>query len=130
MCAGFAAAGYIRRRSTHEHLQLGTTSGNTACPTRNTFIYWRKTAPTRNASSAAARSVRLADLAWYIVGKSGSLLERSIIDRTVCAAERLVFEASPDLDPPLAQEKREATIHDGAPLDTKAACAGLSNSNR
>jgi hypothetical protein len=64
-------------------------------------------------------------LAWYIVGKSGSLLERSIIDRTVCAAERLVFESSPDLDPPLAQEKREATIHDGAPLDTKAACADL-----
>jgi hypothetical protein len=67
----------------------------------------------------------LAGLAWYIVGKCGSLLERTIIDRTVCAAERLVFEASPDLDPPLAQEKREATIHDGAPLDTKAACADL-----
>jgi hypothetical protein len=43
----------------------------------------------------------------------------------VCAPEWLVFEASPDLEPPLKQEKREATIHDGAPLDTRAACADL-----
>jgi hypothetical protein len=67
----------------------------------------------------------LAGLAWYIVGKSGSLLERSIIDRMVGMPERLVFEAAPDLEPPLKQQRREATIHDGAPLDTKVACADL-----
>ena len=67
-----------------------------------------------------------AGLGWYVVGKAGQLLERSIVDRAVCAAERLVFEANPELEPPLAQEKREATIHDGAPLDTRAACADLS----
>jgi putative DNA primase/helicase len=67
----------------------------------------------------------LAGLGWYIVGRAGQLLERSIVDKMVCAPERLVFEASPDLEPPLKQEKREATIREGAPLDTRAACINL-----
>jgi len=44
----------------------------------------------------------------------------------VCAPERLVFEASPDLEAPLRQERREAIIHDGAPLDTLTECRELS----
>jgi hypothetical protein len=43
----------------------------------------------------------------------------------VCAPERLVFEASPDLEQPLKQEKREAKIREGMPLDTRAACIKL-----
>ena len=43
----------------------------------------------------------------------------------VCAPERLVFEASPDLEAPLRQERREAIIHDGAPLDTLTECREL-----
>ena len=34
----------------------------------------------------------LAGLGWMMVGAAGQLLERSIVDRTVGAAERLVFE--------------------------------------
>jgi hypothetical protein len=68
----------------------------------------------------------LAGLGWYIVGNAGQLLERSIVDRMVCAPERLVFEASPDLEAPLRQERREAIIQDGPPLDTLAECRELS----
>jgi len=61
-----------------------------------------------------------------MVSKSGALLERSIVDRMVCAAERLVFEGNPVLVPPLKQERREATVHDGAPLNTLSVCPDLS----
>jgi hypothetical protein len=46
----------------------------------------------------------LAGLGWYMVGAGGQLLERSIVDRMVYAAERLVFEGAPVLDPPLLQD--------------------------
>jgi hypothetical protein len=47
----------------------------------------------------------LAGLGWMIVSKSGALLERSIVDRTVGGPERLVFEGGPVLLPPLQQDK-------------------------
>jgi hypothetical protein len=69
----------------------------------------------------------LACFGWFIVGIGGQLLERSIVDRMVYAPERLVFEGAPVLDPPLLQDlaSRKATVTDGAPLDTVAACPPL-----
>ena len=69
----------------------------------------------------------LAGLGWMMVGAGGALLERSIVDRMVCSPERLVFEGAPVLDPPLLQDmaSRQAIAHDGAPLDTVAACPVL-----
>jgi hypothetical protein len=131
VCAGFAAAGCIRRRSTSAGIfnaatgkQYGLSDGE------HLYLLAQDGADAKRFLYTLHDRCWLAGLAWYIVGKSGSLLERSVIDRTVCAAERLVFEASPDLDPPLAQEKREATIYDGAPLDTRAACADLNGLER
>ena len=43
----------------------------------------------------------LAGLGWMMVSASGSLLERSIIDRMVGGSERLVFEGGPVLVQPL-----------------------------
>jgi hypothetical protein len=70
----------------------------------------------------------LAGLGWTIVSKSGQLLERSIIDRTVGNPERLVFEGPPvlELPPTQDQESRRAIACDGAALDTQATCAPLS----
>jgi hypothetical protein len=69
----------------------------------------------------------LAGLGWTIIGASGQLLERSIVDRMVGRPERLVFEGAPLLVPPLRQdgESRRPVIVDGEPLDTVAACPPL-----
>jgi hypothetical protein len=74
----------------------------------------------------------LAGLGWIMVGKAGQLLERSIIDRSVSAPERLVFEGPPILKRPLAQdaESRRPIAFDGEVLDTLAACPSLSPSEQ
>jgi hypothetical protein len=58
-----------------------------------------------------------------VISKSGALLERSIIDVSVCKGERLCFEADAILDGPgLEQAERPAHVHDGDRLNTKAFC--------
>src|SRR4029077_8792186 len=46
----------------------------------------------------------LAGFGWMMVGAGGQLLERSIVDRMVGGAERLVFEGGPILKAPLQQD--------------------------
>ncbi len=69
----------------------------------------------------------LAGYGWMLVGVSGQLLDRSIIDRTVAAPERLVFEGPPIVEEPLKQDrkKRQPVVHDGGLLDTVRACKPL-----
>jgi hypothetical protein len=69
----------------------------------------------------------LAGLGWMMVGAGGQQLERSIVDRMVGAPERLVFEGTPVLDPPLGQdqEERRPIVTEGTVLDTVAACPPL-----
>jgi hypothetical protein len=66
-------------------------------------------------------------LGWMMVGASGQMLERSIVDRVVGSPERLVFEGPPVLKPPLAQDadSRRPVVIDGKILDTTAACQSL-----
>ena len=125
VCPAVATAGHIRRRSTSANLINKTTGEAYQSHGEHLYLLVQDGADARRFLYALHDRCWLAGLGWYIVGKAGQLLERSIADRMVCAPERLVFEASPDLEPPLKQEKREATIHDGAPLDTRAACADL-----
>ncbi len=69
----------------------------------------------------------LAGLGWFVVGVSGQLLNRSMIDRSVGQPERLVFEGPPVLVPPLGQDMqhRQPVVTDGELLDTLAACPPL-----
>ena len=69
----------------------------------------------------------LAGLGWYMLGRTGQLLERSLIDRTVCAPERLVFEGAPRTGYQLAQDQtaRKPVVTEGEPLDTRAVCLDL-----
>jgi hypothetical protein len=71
---------------------------------------------------ALHRRAWLAGLGWYLISKSGAFLERSIIDVSVANAERIVFEADPILLNGLAQEPRLPAVHEGAVLDSRAAC--------
>jgi hypothetical protein len=70
----------------------------------------------------------MAGLGWCMVSASGALLERSIVDRMVGGAERLVFEGGPILTPPLKQDKKSRlpVAIDGGVLDTVTACPPLS----
>jgi hypothetical protein len=69
----------------------------------------------------------LAGFGWMMVGAGGQLLERSIIDRMVGGAERLVFEGPPLLIHPVAQDAdaRKPVAVDGDVLDTVAKCPPL-----
>jgi hypothetical protein len=69
----------------------------------------------------------LAGFGWILVGGAGQLLDRSLIDRSVFGAERLVFEGSPVLVPPLEQDPdgRRPKATDGKALDTIATCPPL-----
>ena len=61
-------------------------------------------------------------LGWHDIGRSGQLLERSLVDRIVGHGERLCFEGAPVIDPPLRQDasKREPVATDGEAVDTRA----------
>lgn len=74
----------------------------------------------------------LAGYGWYVVGKSGALLEKSIIDRMVGGAEHLIFEGPPVLDGPLGQDAaaRRPIVRHGGLLDTAAACPPLTARER
>jgi hypothetical protein len=69
----------------------------------------------------------LAGLGWMMVGASGQLLERSIVDRVCGTPERLAFEGRPVLSMPLAQDlaARQPTAVEGEALDTITACRPL-----
>jgi hypothetical protein len=47
----------------------------------------------------------LAGIGWHMVGAGGQLLDRSLVDRMVHAAERLVFEGAPVVETPLQQDQ-------------------------
>jgi hypothetical protein len=66
----------------------------------------------------------LAGFGWMMVGAGGLLLERSIVDRMVGGAERLVFEGPPVLVPPVVQDAdaRRPVAVAGDTLDTFASC--------
>ncbi len=69
----------------------------------------------------------LAGLGWMMVGAGGQFLERSIVDRMVFAAERLVFEGAPILHEPLVQDAdlRAPSATEGDPIDSVAVCRSL-----
>lgn len=62
----------------------------------------------------------LAGFGYYKISKSGSLLERSLIDTAVHGAERLVFEAAPILRSPLQRKATPPKVFDGGFLDLKS----------
>ena len=78
--------------------------------------------------NALHRRLWLAGFGWMMIGGAGQLLERSLIDRTVGAPERLVFEGAPQVVPPLVQDAaaRRPVAREGLALETRSACPDLS----
>lgn len=69
----------------------------------------------------------LAGFGWFYITKNGKLLQRSIVDTTVYAPERLVFEGPPTVHPPLRQddEMRKAHFAHGDMVDVSRDCPRL-----
>ena len=67
-------------------------------------------------------------LGWHVIGGSGRLLERSLVDCAVGQGERLCFEGQPIIDPPLIQDssKREPVVAEGQAIDTALVLGKLS----
>ena len=60
-------------------------------------------------------------LGFFVVSKSGNLLERSLVDTAVDGPERLIFEAEPFVHPPLTRNAPPMIIQsDGTPLSNFA----------
>jgi hypothetical protein len=74
----------------------------------------------------------LEDYGWVVVGGSGQILERSLIDASVGLPERLVFEGAPVVLSPLAQDKkaRKARVSEGSVIDTKAVLPDLTKAEQ
>ena len=58
---------------------------------------------------------------WYLIGASGQMLDRSIVDSSVRFGERLCFEGAPAVVPPLAQDAtaRAPVAHEGCMIGTR-----------
>jgi len=69
---------------------------------------------------------------WHLVGRAGQLLERSLVDRMVGYGERLCFEGTPIVTPPLAQDitKRTPDVFEGEEIDTDIVVPRLSEYER
>ncbi|WP_424361413.1 primase-helicase family protein [Methylocystis parvus] len=119
ICPGLTAAGYIRRLSTSSGIYRTDTGERFEKAGAHVYALVADGRDAKRFLYALHDRAWIAGLGWHIVARNGALLERSIVDRSVCAGERLNFEATPDLAPPLAQQRPLPDVHDGAPFDTK-----------
>ena len=74
----------------------------------------------------------LAGLGWYVIGASGQLLERSVVDVMVGYGERLCFEGKPDVQAPLEQDQhaRRPVAVEGTAINTSMVVPRLSEFER
>ena len=84
------------------------------------------------ATQALHQRAWLAGLGWFMISKSGAILERSIVDVTVASPERIIFEAPPVLGEGLTYkaEMRGVDVVEGKVLDTMAVIPSLTARER
>jgi hypothetical protein len=123
-----ATAGRITRRSTSAGLSRADT-GEALPGSNNMHVYLevQDGADVERFLRTLHDRCWLAGFGWHIVGAGGQLLERSIVDRMVYAAERLVFEGPPVLIAPLLQDQasRQPRVDEGPAIDTRTTCLPL-----
>jgi hypothetical protein len=105
-----AAAARVSRASTSAGLYHGLT-GRTypGSGGEHHYVLIADGADIRRTLEALHELAWLHGFGWFILGKGGALLERSIIDRLVWGGERLCFEAPPTVIEPLEQDDRRHT---------------------
>ena len=126
LCSGIASTGYVKRASTSSGLFHSETKERyPSSGGLHLYLLINDGSDAGRFLKALQARAWLNGLGWYMVSKSGALLERSIIDISVANAERLIFEGKPLLVSPLAQDERKAEVRDGCMLDTVTACRDL-----
>ena len=80
------------------------------------------------ATKAYHQRAWLLGFGWFMISKSGALLERSIVDVSVGSPERLVFEADPIVGQGLEinHDARGTVVTEGEPINTREAIPSLS----
>jgi hypothetical protein len=130
ICPNVATSGYIRRRSTSANVVNEETGELYPSSGEHLYLFARDGADSQRFLGALHAKAWLCGLGWFWVGRSGQMLDRSIIDRAVAQPERLIFEAAPVLSPPLKQQPRPALIHEGGAIDTRSACPDLTSAEK
>jgi hypothetical protein len=128
VCSALAAAARVTRRSTSAGLyDAKTNKGFAGSTNEHVYVAVADGSDIERALKTLHQRLWLAGFGYYLIGKAGQLLDRSIIDRSVYGAERLVFEGGPEVVPPLRQDPamRRPQAHDGVVVDTKQAIPDL-----
>ena len=117
------SAGLYHRRT---DVWLGSNAG------QHVYIAVKDGSDIKRALETLRERLWLSGLGYYVVGASGQLLDRSIIDAGVFGPERLVFEGAPILVPPVAQDnaERRPQAVAGETVDTTEAISPLSDDER
>jgi hypothetical protein len=130
---GLERAARVTRASTSAGLFNGTTnerfegSGGEHC-----YVLVKDGADIDRATQAFHARAWLHGLGWIMLGKVGQLLDRSLIDVSVRFPERLCFEGSPEVIPPLSQDAalRACKAVEGEAIDTRVMIPDITASER
>ncbi|MEK4034040.1 primase-helicase family protein [Methylocystis sp. IM3] len=130
ICPELRQAGYICRKSTSSGVYIKKTDEKPGKKFQkdgeHIYLLVRDGSDTKRLLDTLHTRAWANGLGWHMLSKNGSYLSRSIVDRSVSDASRLVFEAPPDLDhPSLTQDRPEPQIHDGLPFDSRKYCLDL-----
>jgi hypothetical protein len=117
---GLKAAALVSRASTSSGLSRKDTGEQIAAGGFHFYVLVKDGGDVDRFLHALHDRCWLHGLGWHVIGRSGKLLERSPVDRTVGHGERLCFEAPPVIDLPLKQDtsKREPQVVDGQAIDS------------
>jgi hypothetical protein len=133
VCPGFANAGRLVRNSTSAGLSRSDTGERfPSSGGLHTYVLVRDGSDIERFLADLEGRCWLAGLGWMALSAAGSYLVRSIIDVTVGAPERLVFEAPPVIEAPLVQDPvaRRPVVHPGDAIDSYAVCPPLTSFER
>jgi hypothetical protein len=115
LCPDFKSAAYLSRGSSTAGLTF-TETGEVYPGGEHHLVILADGSQSKQFIDVMFDRAWLAGMGWIQVGLGGQLMTRSIFDRCVWDAARLLFEADPTLGPGLTQAPRTVTVHDGGRL--------------
>jgi hypothetical protein len=122
---GLRNAERLVRASTSAGLYRTDTGGKTpGSDGLHVYVFIKDASDTRRFLNALHIRAWLKGCGWMKLSAIGVPLERSIVDRAIWGPEQSIYEADPELEPPLAQDKeaRRPIAIEGEVIDSRALC--------